>query len=111
MTACAVWYWHYGSPDYELCASEEEAASFAVGLEDSGNGSVKGVQFEDGRFVERDAWGAYEARERQQDELAKRMVREAAAQPKPATRQVGLPFDPSRKIHVLADAPPWLGAG
>lgn len=88
---CAVWYWHYGSPEFVLCEDEPAAASVAVGIED------------------RASWPAYEQRGREQEEAERRRDEERKAQPPPATRKVHLPFAPDRTTTVPADAPSWLG--
>ena len=57
----AVWIMRYGSPDYELCETEEAAASFAAYAMDDGQCAVLGAQFPDGHAVRREDWDAYAA--------------------------------------------------
>lgn len=109
MTECAVWYMRYGGANYELCDSEEDAVRYAYALAESEEGSVMGVQFADGRLVERDQWQALtdyvEQRWREwRDSESKR-----SAAPPPPSRRVRDPFD-GQQVAADADVPDWLGA-
>lgn len=104
---CAVWYMRYGSVGYELCDDEREAAGFAYELEDSGNGSVTGVQFADGRVVKRDDWQALASYEEELERSASE--RAANAPPPPPTRNIRDPFY-GQSVSADVDDPDWLGA-
>jgi len=113
MSECAVWYWRYHSVYVELFASEASAISFAIGMADIGEGSVSGVQYSDGRFVERDDWSALKAEQDRQYEQWRREFEEERRNPKPAPpmRTVVPPFDArGQTAQVDPDAPAWLGA-
>jgi hypothetical protein len=102
----ALWYVRYHSPGYVLCDSEEEAAELGVGMEDSGGASVLGVQFSDGRTVERDSWPAFAAAQ----ERSWQAEREARDKPRPAVqeREALDPFG-GRMLRIRASEPSWLG--
>ncbi len=104
MTKCALWYWRYHSPSYELCEDEAEAASMAVSIEDADDGSVVGVQFPDGRIVKVGDWDAYRAEE----ERRSREWRSRSAVPPTPTRTIREPFT-GQTLTVDTDEPPWLG--
>jgi hypothetical protein len=105
----ALWYWRYHQIDYDIWDSEEEAAGIAVGMEDNGDASVAGIQFPDGRLIERNEWSAYaEAMERR--DRAESEARKAAAKAKPRPmRKIMAPFTGGRQIEIDADEPSWLG--
>ncbi len=112
-SAAAVWYSVYGSVQVAVHETEEEAASFALDIEEEGSGSVSGVQFPDGRFVEWDVWATVHRLSEKRSEASQREFDEKASRPRPATRQVQPPFDTrrGRPVEVPADAPAWLGRG
>lgn len=112
-SAAAVWYSVYGSVQVAVYETEEEAASFALDIEEEGSGSVSGVQFPDGRFVDWDAWVTVHRLSEERSEVSHREFAEMASRPRPATRQVQPPFDTrrGRPVEVPADAPTWLGRG
>jgi hypothetical protein len=105
---CAVWYWQHYAPCYELFDNEREAAGFAANLENSGDGSVAGIQFSDGRTIERDRWGAYRAEQVRLTAQWERDRRERANTPPPPTRKIRHPFDGS-PMTIEAGEPAWLG--
>lgn len=102
----ALWYSRYMSPGYELCDSEEEAAGLAWGMEDSGGAAVLGVQFSDGRTIERENWPALEAVQ-ERFEQAEREARDKLRPPVPE-REVLDPFR-GRALKIRASEPEWLG--
>lgn len=103
---CAVWYQRYGATYYELASNERVAAGIAWHMEDRGEGYPLGVQFSDGRIVERDAWTALSDYE----ESMMRAIREAPTpEPRP-TRKILSPFG-SDTVAADYDDPPWLGSG
>ena len=115
----ALWYWQYGSLTYSLHADEEAAAWSALGLDESGEAAVAGVQFADGRVIERplgvvglgtDWWPAYKAVEdRRYEEFCKRQ-REYEQRPPRPTRQIRDPFGLDQTVTVDANEPEWLGS-
>jgi hypothetical protein len=104
----ALWYMRYGSPDYDLCETEQEAAAMAVYMVDDGRASVSGVQFADGRLVPIRDWQAYhdEARRRHAAEKAERD--ECASRPPAPSREALDPFE-RRRVKIEASEPAWLG--
>lgn len=102
----ALWYSRYMSPGYELCDSEEEAAGLAWGMEDSGGAAVLGVQFSDGRTIERENWPVFEA-VRERFEQAEREAQDKPRPPVPVRKAVD-PFR-GRAIEIKASEPEWLG--
>lgn len=107
MAECAVWYWQHQFPNVEWFDDEQSAARFALNMEDEGNGSVRGVQYADGRFVGADAWSELDAEQQRQMEAWRRGT-DSAARP---VRVVVPPFDArGLTVTVDADAPSWLGA-
>lgn len=104
----ALWYLRYGSPDCDLCETEWEAASMAISLQDSGEASVSGVQFADGRLVAIRDWRLYHdvARRRHAEEKAER--EEQASRPPVPVREALDPFE-RRPVRIEASEPAWLG--
>lgn len=102
---CAVWYMRYGSMKCYLADDEDRAASFGARLEDLEEGAVVGVQFQDGRLVQREEWPAYQAA---RDRSIYPPLPDCA--PPPPTRRVQDPFV-GRVVEVDADSPQWLGVG
>jgi len=102
----ALWYSRYMSSDYELCDSEDAAAGLGVGMEDSGGAVVLGVQFADGRTIERDSWPAFAAAQ----ERFRQAEGEARDKPRPVVpeREVLDPFR-GRSLKIRASEPQWLG--
>lgn len=98
----ALWYRRYRQADYMLCRDEEDAAGIGAAMEDNGGAYVTGVQFADGRVIERDNWAAFTA--------AKDRLIEANAEPLPP-RAVRTIRDPFRDDLVEIDTgePLWLG--
>jgi hypothetical protein len=105
---CALWWFRYASPGYEICDSEQEAADLAAGMMDSGGCSIAGVQFPDGRVIQRDAWAAYLAAEERL--FAAQMAANAAQRAKPPApkRKIRAPFG-GQIIKVDPGEPAWLG--
>lgn len=104
----AVWLMRYGSPDYELHESEEDAASYAASVTDQGAGAVLGAQFADGRLIPVKHWKAYHTEGRRRREAEGRQRAEYAVQPPRPTRGIRDPFE-HRQLEVEADEPAWLG--
>lgn len=102
----ALWYARHHSPGYGLCDSEEEAAELGAGMADSGGASVLGVQFADGRTIERDSWPAFEAAQ----ERFRQAEQEARDKPRPAVpeREALDPFG-GRMLRIRVSEPAWLG--
>lgn len=101
----AVWYMRHYSADFELCATEEEAARFAVVLRDEGMGALLGVQFSDGHLIPYRSWSFLdEVEERMCAEQAARAAQQAPARP---TRTIRDPFQ-GEPVEV-EEAPSWLG--
>lgn len=104
---CAVWYWREGTPRYQLCASEQEAAEYAVNLLDWEDGLPEYVQFADGRILAAKDWPAYDAEQyRREQETRSYLERKRDNPPRP-TRTVLSPD--GQKVVIPADAPSWLG--
>lgn len=95
-TQCALWYWRYHSPHYEIHDSEEEAAASALEMTDKAEGWPDGVQFADGRTVRLDDWPAYREAQARRDKAS------------PPSRKIKHPFD-GQTLTVDADEPEWLG--
>jgi len=107
---CAVWYMRHYSAYYELCEDEQQAVSYAYALVDAGEGAVLGVQFADGRLVERDEWQALADYQNERYSAWRDSVRAAEAlPPPPPPRQVRDPFE-GHEASVDAGDPDWLGA-
>jgi hypothetical protein len=109
VTECALWYWSHGSVDFELFEDEQSAASFAHALYESNNGAPECVQFPDGRYIRVEDWPEFEAEEERIDQRAAERARKEAQRPRPAIRQIAVPWDAAHKVTVMADAPAWLG--
>ena len=109
---CAVWYHRYGSIYVELHDDEQSAARWAVDLAESEEGAVRGVQYADGRFVDRESWDAHKQEEqRRWDQLSEEMAEEwRNPPPRPAKRPVQTPWDTTKTVEILASSPPWVGA-
>lgn len=109
---CALWFWSHGSVFVELCDDEQEAAESACSLQDSEEGAPAGIQYSDGRYIDREDWPAYKAEYDRRVKQDMEWAREAAARPRPPQREVVPPFETrySQTARVPADAPAWLGA-
>lgn len=70
---------------------------------------MKGIQYSDGRFVERDDWPEYEAEGDRRHEMWRGLL--AEAEQRPAPTQVKPPFDArhGETAAVEGDVPQWLG--
>lgn len=109
--SCALWYWRHFAVTYEIFdgyakyTAEQEAAQFAVHLEDVGSGVPIGVQFSDGRTIWVNDWTAYREAMEQRDEREETEKREYVP---PEMRTI---FDPFRgkSLSVEVDEPAWLG--
>jgi hypothetical protein len=100
----------YGSHQYELFDTEAEAARRAVGIGDSGEAAVIGIQFADGRLINRDDWQAYKDADGEAYKAMIERSREERRHPRRVTRKIRDPFS-SVEVSVYADeAPEWLGA-
>ena len=106
----AVWYMQYGSPDYELCETEEAAASFAAYAMDDGQCAVLGAQFPDGHAVRREDWDAYAAAWTRKIEAETRADDARQARTPPPTRKTRDPFE-HRQVEIKVSEPAWLGEG
>jgi len=105
---CAVWYMRYYNIEYELCATEEEAARFAVCLRDDSQGVPLGIQFADGRAVKSADWSFLdEVEELMRLEAADRVDRLRQETP-PPSRKTRDPFDGNPLVVDLTE-PSWLG--
>lgn len=109
MSDCALWYMRYYHAYYDLCASEEEAATDGVAMEDAEAGVVLGVQFPDGRIVKRGDWEAFHEARRRWDESWRAAEEQRKATPPPPSRKIKDPFE-GREVSAPLDAPGWLGA-
>lgn len=96
------------SVDYELCADEQEAVSYAYQLAESEQGAVSGVQFADGRLIERDEWQALHDYEEERYRAWRDSANREPSTPSPPTRRVRSPFG-DQPVSAPADAPDWLG--
>lgn len=104
----AVWTARYGTPDYYLFDNETSAADYAAVVADSGDASVLGAQFSDGRVIPVEQWEAYDEAEARLYASYRRREAEAAAAPKRAVRSVRSPFGLGQ-IEIEASEPEWLG--
>lgn len=108
MSSVAIWYMRHFSPGYRLYDNESEAATAASYMDDGGQASVSGVQFSDGRVIDRDAWAAYrEAVQEKCDAELRQLERQAAAPPVPK-RKILDPFG-GRELEIETAEPGWLG--
>lgn len=101
---CAVWFMRHGSPDYELCDNEHDAAGFVYYMAESGSGVLSGIQFADGRIIKADDWDGPER-------YAEELDRDKAARPPsppPETRTVHDPFS-RQDAEVFTKDPSWVG--
>ena len=106
---CALWVWRYGSLGPELHDSEWQPAAAVMACEDEGEGSVAGVQFSDGTYVDCDDWPMLKrAREAQRRRWEEENA-DAANRPRIATRKVDPPFPSRGKVTIPADFPEWVG--
>lgn len=105
---CAVWFWRYQVPDYDLFETEQEAAEFAVGMEDNCNGAASGVQFRDGRLIKRDDWVALRTAEADRNALYIAQAEARANATPPPTRVARDPFS-GTEIKVELSEPDWVG--
>ena len=106
MSEVALWFRRYGSMDYELYDSEDEAANAAVGMVDANTAAPCGIQFPDGRLIDSDEWPALGAAE----ERVRRWESELAArkpEPRPQ-RKIRAPFG-GGEVEIDVGAPQWLG--
>lgn len=103
VSECALWYYRYHSVYVDLHDSEEDAAQAAVWMEEEGQGSVQGVQFPDGRYIDREDWNAYKTYERSLHNSYR-----SDPGPPPAMREVRLPWA-NESVSILADLPEWVG--
>lgn len=107
----ALWTIYRHSPSYELYGTEEEAAAAAVSMDvynDGVFGVSMGVQYDDGRAVMREDWGAYRAEEeRRKAEDAARAAAYVPSPPKPQ-RVIRDPFQ-GFEMDIDATEPAWLG--
>lgn len=108
-TQCALWYMRYFQVYYDLCESEEEAATNAVAMQDAGSGSVLGVQFPDGRTVKREDWTAFDDAQTSWDQHWDEVTERTRNAPKVPTRAIRDPFE-GKDLTTPIDAPAWLGA-
>lgn len=107
---CALWYWQYGSVHVSMCEDEREAAEEAHAMQDGEWGAPAGVQYADGRYVDRNEWAEYEAEFQRRRERMDAEIRAESQRPKPPRRTVVPPFDARGKTaSVPVDAPSWLG--
>lgn len=108
----ALWTMRYFSPEYELFETEDEAARMAVAWSERGECSVAGVQYDDGRYVDRADWAAfYQAGRDSERQYQEDKARWDALQ-KPPKRTISTPFEPRGHrltLEVDADEPAWLG--
>lgn len=104
---CVVWYVRYGTDLYEVFDDEESAAFWSVTTSDSGEASIYGVQFRDGRLIQIEDWAAFDAefRRRLDDERKRSSLAPAARRP---TRTGLNPFN-GRSVEVDAEEPDWVG--
>ena len=106
MSEVALWYLRYGRMDYEVYDSEAEAADVAVSMIEANTAAPCGVQFPDGRAIEREEWPAFgEAEKRYERYQSAWLARKP--EPKPV-RKITAPFG-GGQIEVDADEPSWLG--
>jgi hypothetical protein len=106
---CALWYWSHGAIYYELCSDEQEAVKSAHDLYDYDEGAPAGVQYADGTYLDTKDWPEYQAEGERRSREAVVQAREAMSLPRPATRQIGVPWDETKTVSANADAPSWLG--
>lgn len=106
---CALWFWRHYSLDFDLYDTEEEAARAAVAMEDNGDANVQGVQFRDGRCLDRDNWPAYEQAESRIRQEEKEWAARYAAEPARPTREIRDPFKRREVLTVDEDTPGWVG--
>lgn len=110
-TRCALWYDRHMATYYIRCDTEQQAASMAYEMEDSGDASIAGVQFPDGRTIARDDWTAYQqyVDRKVAEDAAAREVRRSTPQPEPI-RRVKCPFGDGIVSVWDADDAEWVGA-
>jgi choline dehydrogenase-like flavoprotein len=102
--AVALWYWRYHSMDYSLWDDEEEAAGVAAAMDVDGGGVPAGIQFQDGRLIDRDDWDAYAAAQERREQAETEYLR----QERPPQRKITAPFG-GGQIEIDAREPSWLG--
>ena len=104
----ALWWVRYSEPDYEICGTEREAAERAWGIQDSGEASVLGIQYPDGRLTEADDWLLLEQVTAEFNADITRAAAEAATRPPKPKRLVRDPFG-NRPFYTDPGEPEWLG--
>jgi len=108
---CAVWYYRYHSPRYELFETEQDAAEDAYYMTETGECSVSGVQFADGRTVSVKEWQAYAdvvAAAEAEREASARAAEAPTPQPVKPARVVTDPFG-GIALDIRDGDPDWLG--
>jgi hypothetical protein len=100
---CALWFVTWGSAQVEVFDSEEDAAHRAAHLADSGNSSILGAQFPDGRTIRAEDWHAFD------EAFDALMAAPASTEPPRPTREIGDPFLKGRTVAVDVDMPGWVG--
>jgi hypothetical protein len=103
--AFAAWFLDsHGHPDYDLCATEEEAATAAAGADVYNDGTPLGLQRADGTLVPAEQWSALAAAIKDL-----RRVRAERWRTRPApTRPSRDPFT-GTPINIEVTEPEWLG--
>jgi hypothetical protein len=104
----ALWYWRRLGMYYSLFDDEDTAARVGNAMEDDDGAAVAGVQFPDGRLVEREAWEALAAASRRAEEAYEAQREAEKSRPQRPKRKIRAPFD-GGYIRVEAGEPAWLG--
>ena len=81
---CLLWYMVYGSAHAQLFPDEASAIRRTLYMEDDGSGAVDGVQFADGRYIDRDDWTALEEERTRLEEEMWKSVKAASPKPPPS---------------------------
>jgi len=81
---CLLWYMVHGSAHAQLCDSEAAAIRRTIWMEDDGSGAVDGVQFADGRYIDRDDWTALEQERTRLEQEMWEAVKASSPKPPPS---------------------------
>lgn len=106
----ALWYVRHYETRYDLWETEAKAADYGVFLQNEDDGPhILGVQFADGRTIERDAWPEWRAAEERERARWEQNRAEWKSRPPAPVRRTLDPFGGTEPIEIELSEPSWLG--
>lgn len=96
------------APYFELCDNASDAAAFAIGLDESGEGVAVAVQFPDRSIVKVEDWPEIGDEMERQRLLREAWAEEHKGDPIPKTRQVRSAIGDGL-VWADEDDPDWIG--